>query len=149
VPLRNRGRKHWTRNILDGGLAPSWLGVEVHEEPLLGGNADFHRQAELLELRRHQWVVVGPGPSRQQTRNILGARGLHVLLEKRSDGRLHLAQRLTADVCQQERLIAMTPRQCRDVDQGPRGVLTQLRIDRSQRCVSIKETDQGAGARSV
>lgn len=65
------------------------------------------------------------------------ARRLHVLLEEHPDGHLDLAQRLATDVGKQQRLVVVAPGHRRHLDQRAGGVLTELRIDRSQRGMSV------------
>src|ERR1700730_9726028 len=52
-------------NVLDTALAAAWVRGIVHQSPLLGRYANLHRQAQLLQLRRQQRVVVRPETGRQ------------------------------------------------------------------------------------
>ena len=127
-----------TRYVLDGCLPAPRLQVELHQRPLLGRYAHAHREAETFEVGRHEQVVVRPGPLGEQTCGVAGALGIGVPLEQLPRDRLHLDQRLAADVGQDQRLVLVLPGHRSHLDERRGRILAELGIDGPQRGVPVE-----------
>ena len=109
----------------------------------------------MLQVRRHERVVVCPGPLGEQASDVAGTLGVGVTLEQVRDHGLHLAKRLPGDVGEDQCLVFVLHGQRRHLDQGRRRILAELRVDRAERGVTVKhdlvggKRDRGAAAHRV
>src|SRR5215213_10814171 len=72
-------RRRSSREVLHAGVTPARLRVEPEQLALLLRHADLDREAEALEVARHQRMVVRPEARGENPRDLARLRRLHVL----------------------------------------------------------------------
>src|SRR5687768_10450367 len=105
APRRQRRLLGRTGSVLDGRLPAARLWVQSHELALLLADTDSNRQAERLQVRELQRMVMRPSAGRQQACSLAGALGAEMPLEHSPRESFDLDDRFAGEVGEDQRLI--------------------------------------------